>query len=154
MSYRPLIRLSAGSADTFLPCDTLYSLPEIAKLKKHLPKSLTLAGVDAAEVVEEDKEALEKEKLKVKSVAGKDRISDVEVRFYSGKQLKILAWDSICVVLDVPCSGKDKSQTEKVRFALLRKTSRPNWLNTSMKTWPSAIETPNSYCPNPPQSPW
>jgi hypothetical protein len=109
MSYRPLIRLSTGSADTFLPCDTLYSISEIAKLKKHLPKSLTLAGVDATEVVEEDKEVLLKEKLKVKSVAGKDRISEVELRFYSGKQLKILAWERICVVLDVPCSGKDKS---------------------------------------------
>jgi hypothetical protein len=46
-------------------------LAEVALLKKHLPKTLVLAGVDAEEHSESDKAELEREKLKLKAVEGR-----------------------------------------------------------------------------------
>jgi hypothetical protein len=46
--YRPLIKIVAElQPDIYLPIDSYCSLNQICDIKKYLPKSLKLIGVDA-----------------------------------------------------------------------------------------------------------
>jgi len=60
--YRPLIKITNSTNDTYLPLEYAYTLTEINKIKKYLPKSLTYVGVDASSLgsVEKDKAELDK----------------------------------------------------------------------------------------------
>jgi len=53
--YRPLIKVSTIHNEEFLPFDYAYNPAEISKIKKYLPKSLSLFGTDCSNFVEEDK---------------------------------------------------------------------------------------------------
>ena len=45
--YRPLIKLSKQAEIVYLPLKYIYSLSDIANIKKYLSKTLSFVGVDA-----------------------------------------------------------------------------------------------------------
>lgn len=46
MSIRPLVKTSTIKGEAYLTNTPTYSLAEVAKIKKYIPKLLAFAGVD------------------------------------------------------------------------------------------------------------
>jgi hypothetical protein len=114
MSFKPLVKISQLKQEVYLPNAYAFTAAETAKIKKYLPKVLNFTGIDAANNIEANRQELEKEKLKLKSILGNEVNSNQALKFSKKEELNMKIWEDVAICINIPFNNRQNAEDEKV----------------------------------------